>query len=192
VLPEFLGTLSQVPPVYSAVHVDGRRASEAARSGAEVTLRPRTVRIDRLDMLDYSPPEARVRVSCTKGTYIRSLARDIAARLGTCAYLSRLRRTRIGGFSVEEAHVPDDFDLARDVLSPAVFFDAVPALGKVVVRPEWSVPVSRGIRLETAHFERPPERDGTFGAFSADRSLLAIIEASGSRLRYLATFPGNV
>ena len=81
VLPEFLGTLSQVPPVYSAVHVNGRRASEAARKGDTVVLQPRTVRIDQLVVLDYRPPDAQLRVSCTKGTYIRSLARDIAERL---------------------------------------------------------------------------------------------------------------
>jgi tRNA pseudouridine55 synthase len=113
VLPEFLGTLSQVPPVYSAVHVNGRRASEAARRGETVTLTPRTVRIDRLDLTEYRPPDAHLRISCTKGTYIRSLARDIAARLGTCAHVSRLRRTRIGGFSVDDAHVPDEFVFPR-------------------------------------------------------------------------------
>jgi len=189
VLPEFLGTLSQVPPAYSAVHVNGRRASEAARSGENVTLLPRTVRIDLLEVLGYGPPDVQFRVSCTKGTYIRSLARDIAARLGTCAHVSRLRRTRIGGFSIADAHVPGDFDSARHVLPPEAFFDAVPALGKLEVRPEWSGPVSNGIRIEPRHFERPPETEGIFGAFSHSR-LLAIVEASGSGIRYLASFPG--
>jgi tRNA pseudouridine55 synthase len=189
VLPEFLGTLSQVPPVYSAVHVNGRRASEAARRGETVTLTPRTVRIDRLDLTEYRPPDAHLRISCTKGTYIRSLARDIAARLGTCAHVSRLRRTRIGGFSVDDAHVPDEFVFPRDILSPAIFFDAVPGLGRLVVRKEWSVPISRGIRLESSLFDEAPTGEGTFGAFSADGRLLAVIERTGGGMKYLATFP---
>ena len=187
-LPEFLGTLSQVPPVYSAIHVNGRRASEAARSGEAVLLQARTVRIEGLELLGYDPPEARLRVSCTKGTYIRSLARDIAARLGTCAYVSKLRRARIGGFSVDDAVSPDSFDAGRDVRPPGFFFKAVPSLGMRAVRREWEGPVSRGVRLEALQFEEEAE-EGIFGAFAHDQRLLAVIEKSRSGLKYLATFP---
>jgi tRNA pseudouridine55 synthase len=189
VLPEFRGSLTQVPPAYSAVHVNGRRASDVARSGKAVQLRPRPVRIDRLEMLEYRPPEASFRISCSKGTYIRSLARDIAARLGTFAHVSRLRRIRIGGFSVENARSPEAFDPARDVLSPAVFFSAVPELGKLAVKQQWTVPVSRGIKLESTLFENAPAGEATFGAFSPDQRLLAVIEVSRTGMRYLATFP---
>jgi tRNA pseudouridine55 synthase len=191
VLPEFTGSISQVPPDYSAVHVGGRRASEAVRSGEAVTLRARPVRIDLLEMLDYQPPAVQFRVSCTKGTYIRSLARDMAARLGTCAHVSKLRRTRIGGFSVDKAQAQSDFDASRHVLTPAAFFEAVPSLGRLIVRPEWVIPVGRGARLEPSHFERPPQSDGIAGVFSRDGNLLAVVEASGSEIRYLAAFPGN-
>ena len=98
-LGAFRGEISQVPPEYSAIHVDGKRASEAARSGQEVRLKPRRVVVQRLDLLDYHPPEASLRISCSKGTYVRSLARDLAAALGTCAHVRQLRRTRIGGFA---------------------------------------------------------------------------------------------
>lgn len=189
VLPGFRGPLSQVPPAYSAVHVNGRRASEAARSGEAVTLQPRAVRIDRLDVLEYRPPVLSLRISCSKGTYIRSLARDIAVQLGTCAHVSRLRRTRIGGFSVEDARAPEEFDAVRDVLSPAVFFRAVPALGRLVVKQQWMVPVSRGIRLDPVIFEEAPAGEGIFGVFAVDQRLLAVIEKSPAGLRYLAAFP---
>jgi len=189
ILPEFRGSLSQVPPVYSAVHVNGRRASQAARQGEAVELQPREVRIDVLELLDFRPPEASFRISCSKGTYIRSLARDIAERLGTCAHVSKLRRIRIGGFSVDDARSPDAFDPARDVHSPTAFFEAVPALGRLTVKEEWEVPVSRGIRLDPVLFQEAPAREGTFGAFSADQRLLALVENSGSGLKYLATFP---
>ena len=93
VLPEFRGAISQVPPVYSAIHVDGKRASAAARQGETVQLRPRAVTVAALEILDASPrsPDVAFRISCSKGTYVRSLARDIAARLGTVAHVSRLR-----------------------------------------------------------------------------------------------------
>jgi tRNA pseudouridine55 synthase len=189
VLPEFVGTLSQVPPAYSAVHINGRRASQVARSGETVTLLPRSVRIDRLDLIDYRSPDAHLRISCTKGTYVRSLARDLASRLGTCAYVSGLRRTRIGLFSIADAHVPDGVVFPRDVLSPAIFFDSVPGLGRLVVRKEWEIPISKGIKLEPSRFERAPMGEGTFGAFSSDSRLLAVIEATSSGMKYLAAFP---
>jgi len=189
VLPEFRGAFSQVPPAYSAVHVNGGRASEAARKGQAVQLQPRAVRIARLEMLEYRPPEVSFRIACSKGTYIRSLARDVAARLGTCAHVSKLRRIRIGGFSVDDACSPNAFDPARDVLSPAVFFRAVPALGRLAVKQEWTVPVSRGIKLDSVLFAEAPAGEGTFGAFSPDLRLLAVIEKSRSGMKYLATFP---
>ncbi len=187
-LPTFRGALSQVPPAYSAVHVDGRRASEAARRGLSLQLQPRTVTIHRLDLLDYAPPEVRVRISCSKGTYVRSLARDIAAALGTCAFVSRLRRTRIGGFSIDAACSPETFRADRDVLAPAAFFQAAPNVGKAKVREEWAGPVSRGIRLSEEFFSAPAEAPGVFGAFLGGE-LVAVIERTTGGLRYLATFP---
>jgi len=187
-LPFFLGVISQVPPAYSAIHVDGRRASEAARRGDPVQLPARNVTISRLQLLDYSPPDMTLRVSCSKGTYVRSLARDIAARLSTRAFVSRLRRTRIGAFSVEHAHAPGNFRPERDLLPPGAFFGASADLGTAVVKPQWAGPVSRGVRLDETQFEDPLPRQCFFGAFSADR-LVAVIERSGESMRYLATFP---
>jgi tRNA pseudouridine55 synthase len=189
VLPEFLGIISQVPPVYSAVHVNGRRASDAARLGETVALRPREVRIDALELVAQTFADVSFRISCSKGTYVRSLARDIAARLGTCAHVSKLRRTRIGGFIVEDAVTPDSFEASRDVLPPEIFFKAVPALGVRAVKREWELPVSRGIRLDPVLFETPAEGEGIFGAFSHDQRLLAVIERTPLGMKYLATFP---
>jgi tRNA pseudouridine55 synthase len=187
-LTAFRGAISQVPPEYSAIHVEGRRASEAARSGLKVSLKPRQVVVHRLELQDYRPPEASFRIACSKGTYVRSLARDVAAALGTCAHVRQLRRTRIGGFVVEDAHTPDAFRAEEHILPPAAFFSAVPALGRLTVREQWAGPVSRGIHLHEELFERPPA-EGIFGAFTGDDRLVAVIERSGARLRYLATFP---
>ncbi|MEL7588799.1 MAG: tRNA pseudouridine(55) synthase TruB [Prolixibacteraceae bacterium] len=103
VLPEFTGDLLQVPPVFSAVKVDGKRAYKHARKGEEVVLAPRPVQIRELELLDFSGNLATLRVTCSKGTYIRALARDLGVALNSGAYLVELRRTRIGDARVEDA-----------------------------------------------------------------------------------------
>jgi len=188
-LQQFRGTFLQRPPQYSAIHVQGRRAWEAARGGDQVDLKPRSVTVYRLELVEFAAPEATVRVSCSKGTYVRSLARDLAVAVGSRGHVRALRRTRIGGFRVEDAHRPEAFREAEHVLPPSEFFSAVPALRRVAVLPRWSEAVSRGIRLDPGLFETPPSGEGIFGAFSTDERLLAVIESQGERLRYLAAFP---
>jgi tRNA pseudouridine55 synthase len=98
-----VGEIRQRPPVYSAVKVQGRRAYVLARKGQSVELKPRTVTIHRIEILDYEYPQLTLEVDCGSGTYIRSLGRDLAASLGTAAVMSRLQRTAIGGFRIEDA-----------------------------------------------------------------------------------------
>ncbi len=100
---EFVGTVQQVPPMYSAVRVEGERLYEKARRGETVERPPRQVHIDRFELIDWSPPEVSVRIECSKGTYIRALARDLGEKLGVGAHLTVLRRTAIGAFSVENS-----------------------------------------------------------------------------------------
>lgn len=96
----FVGTIEQVPPVFSAVKVDGKRAYKFARRGEAPELKAKTIEIRELELLDCSLPDVRVRVLCGKGTYIRSLARDLGATLGVGAHLTALRRTRVGSASI--------------------------------------------------------------------------------------------
>ena len=103
VLPKFLGEIDQVPPAYSALHIDGKRASDLIREGKTVELKPRKITISSIKLLEFNDKYARIEVSCSKGTYIRSLARDIAAACGTVAHLKELRRTRVGPFKLEDA-----------------------------------------------------------------------------------------
>ena len=103
VLPEFCGTISQMPPIFSAIKIGGKKAYELARKGKIPELKPRAVSIYRLDMMSYEWPILRLLVSCSSGTYIRSLANDIGARLACGAYLSNLRRTRVGNFYLRDA-----------------------------------------------------------------------------------------
>ncbi|MBP5452185.1 MAG: tRNA pseudouridine(55) synthase TruB, partial [Treponema sp.] len=110
VLPAFKGALLQVPPVYSAIHVNGKRASNSAREGQDVRLESRQIFIYDISLLDFKAADendsssyALLEINCSKGTYIRALARDIAAKLGSCAYLCALRRTKVGPFNLEDA-----------------------------------------------------------------------------------------
>nr|WP_197974924.1 tRNA pseudouridine(55) synthase TruB [Phaeovibrio sulfidiphilus] len=104
VLPRFVGDIVQVPPAYSAVKVDGRRAYDLARADVEVSLKPRTVRVHAFELVDIpGPDEASFHVVAGKGTYVRSLARDLAAALGTCGYVSALRRLSCGPFRAADA-----------------------------------------------------------------------------------------
>jgi tRNA pseudouridine55 synthase len=102
-LQEFTGTIDQVPPAFSAAKVTGRRAYHLARRGEEVALEPRRVRVDRIDLLAYEYPRLEIQVHCGKGTYIRSLARDLGNRLGCGALVETLRRTRVGPFEAAGA-----------------------------------------------------------------------------------------
>lgn len=109
VLDAFRGQLEQTPPNYSAKQVDGKRAYNMARQGETFQLKKNQVTIHVLELLDFSPPKISLRVLCSKGTYIRSLASDIGEKLGTGAYLSALRRTKIGEYHVNDAEKISDF-----------------------------------------------------------------------------------
>ncbi|HEC01201.1 MAG TPA: tRNA pseudouridine(55) synthase TruB [Sphingomonadales bacterium] len=99
-LPDFIGRITQTPPIYSAVKIEGRRAYDLARAGEEVKIKSREVDIYRLELLSFDGEQAAFRVDCGKGTYVRSLARDLAVKLGTVGYVSALRRTRVGPFDL--------------------------------------------------------------------------------------------
>jgi tRNA pseudouridine55 synthase len=106
ILPEFEGTIEQIPPAYSAIQVQGQRLYDLARRGKPVTVPSRTVVIDKLTVLHWQPgdqPELTLAIDCGPGTYIRSIARDLGDRLGTGATLAHLTRTRSGGFDLAES-----------------------------------------------------------------------------------------
>lgn len=106
-LRQFTGTIEQVPPAFSACKVDGKRAYELARKGKEVELKPKILVIDRIELLEFSPQAIKVRVTCSKGTYIRALARDIGKALNSGAHLTALRRTRVGDFDISSCLTVD-------------------------------------------------------------------------------------
>lgn len=109
VLQQFIGEIEQVPPVFSAVKIDGQRAYALARKGEEVKMKTRLITIREIELIEFSERKIGIRVVCSKGTYIRSLARDIGEALESGAYLVGLRRTRIGEFNLEDALSVTDF-----------------------------------------------------------------------------------
>jgi tRNA pseudouridine55 synthase len=109
VLPQFQGEIDQIPPIYSAIRIAGERVYNLARSGQEVEIKARKVYIKEFSITNIKLPELQFQVSCSKGTYIRSLVRDFGQALGVGAYMSELRRTHIGQFSVEDAYTVDGF-----------------------------------------------------------------------------------
>ena len=99
----FIGTIQQVPPMYSAIQIAGQRLYDLARQGQTIALEPRTIEIDRIEVLDWQSPIVTLDVICGKGTYIRSLARDLGAALGCGAHLAGLRRTQVGPLGIDRA-----------------------------------------------------------------------------------------
>jgi tRNA pseudouridine55 synthase len=108
-LQQFVGTIEQIPPTFSAVKIDGKRAYEYAREGKDVEIKAKTLVIEEIELLDCQLPSITIRVVCSKGTYIRALARDIGVALQSGAHLTALQRTRIGDINLSQCLEYDDF-----------------------------------------------------------------------------------
>jgi tRNA pseudouridine55 synthase len=107
VLPGFVGEIEQTPPAYSALKIGGRPAYQLAREGETVELKPRRVKVYAIELLRYDWPALELRIDCGRGTYVRSIARDVGEALGTDGYLTALRRTKVGVFSADAAVTVD-------------------------------------------------------------------------------------
>jgi len=101
VVSTFIGEIEQIPPIFSAVKIDGKRAYEYARNGQEIELKPKKLVIDEIEILNFVPPTLTLRIVCSKGTYIRALARDIGFALNSGSFLTSLRRIRIGNVRID-------------------------------------------------------------------------------------------
>lgn len=147
----FVGGYDQIPPMYSALKVNGKKLYELARKGIEVERQPRRVEIPAIDIIECKLPEIRFRVSCSKGTYIRALCADIGEKLGCGAAMKSLVRTRVGVFSIEEAWKLADVEkmvvegtlLEHVTASDQVFMDCP----KVIVKPEFDKALANGNKL---------------------------------------------
>lgn len=141
----FVGRIAQTPPAHSAVHVNGRRAYRLARRGEAPALQPRPVMIHAIEIVRYDWPEAELDVRCGAGTYIRALARDLGAALGTGGYCARLRRTAVGAFLAADAVTPEALDPWRDLRDP---LEAVAHLPRFEAGPDHLERLAMGQRVE--------------------------------------------
>jgi tRNA pseudouridine55 synthase len=126
-LPAFVGRIEQVPPAFSAVHVEGRRAHELARAGRKVELTSRTVEVSRIEITRFAYPELELEIDCGSGTYVRSIGRDLGHALGCGAVMSALMRTRVGPYRVENAAGVDQ--LTRETLDKSLLDPATAVAG---------------------------------------------------------------
>ncbi|HUL60917.1 MAG TPA: tRNA pseudouridine(55) synthase TruB [Anaeromyxobacteraceae bacterium] len=190
-LPRFTGEIEQVPPMYSAVRVGGRRLHEAARAGEEVDRAARRVTVHDLELLEVAGVEgglrrARLAVRCGKGTYVRTLAADLGRALGVPAHLVELRRTRAGPFDLGRAlELREAESIASGAGGPAALArrlvppeEAMAFLPRVEVRPDEARALLQGRALS-----RPGTPDGEACAVLPGLGLVAICEASGGSVR---------
>jgi tRNA pseudouridine55 synthase len=174
-LREFVGEIEQTPPAYSAAKVTGRRAYELARRGEDVALRPRRVRIHRIDLLACAYPRLELEVECGKGTYIRSLARDLGERLSCGALIETLRRTRVGPFEADSAPGLDiDAAAARSRLLPLAA--AVAELPRVELDAAQTARLRQGQSLSLPASLRPRDQEAV-AVFDPDGHLAAVCRA---------------
>ena len=186
ILPRFTGDIEQVPPAFSALKIDGKAAYARARAGEHVELKPRRVRIFELKLASASDDETTLSATVSKGTYIRSLARDIARALNTVGHVTMLRRTRAGPFSLEQAISLDFLEeaakarrLTETVLPLTAALDDIPALP---VTPDQAQLLRHGQKL--AGF---PAKPGLQLATS-DAIPVALVEATADGLKVVRGF----
>ena len=175
-LDTFRGEIQQIPPPYSAVKIQGRKAYELARAGKPVKLDPRSVTVYELKVLDYQPPDLSIRVECSAGTYIRSLAHDLGAALSTGAHLVALRRLKAGHFGLEHAARLETLEAAmrrgewQSWLLPAS--EALPDFPIVTVEKPELEKIRNGQRIPARY-----QATGMARALGQDGELVAILES---------------
>ena len=165
----FRGEIQQAPPAYSAIHIDGQRAHELTRKGIAVEMKQRPVSIHSLELLSWTPPEAVLHVHCSSGTYIRSLARDIAHAVNSRAHLCALVRTKVGNFRLEDSVSSND----RNVTDSLLPLDAM--LFQTLALPVFSVDAQAAI----AFMHGKPLRQIVPQAFAAIQDGAETAEAAG-------------
>ncbi|MGH9024849.1 MAG: tRNA pseudouridine(55) synthase TruB [Acidimicrobiia bacterium] len=181
----FLGETDQLPPMVSAVKIGGRRLHDLARRGQDVERVPRRVRIDRLVLEEFEPgpyPVATMLVECGSGTYIRSLAADLGAALGGCAHVSKLRRLRVGSFTLAEARPLETIEAAPDaaVLPPSAAVRDLPALRVIGAEARGA---AHGVVFPARLVEGAESSDGPFAVVDGDGTLLGVYERHGAALK---------
>ncbi len=161
VIQNFIGEIEQIPPMYSAIKLSGQPLYKLARRGIEVERKPRMVTVKEIEIKEYEPPFLKLRISCSKGTYIRSLCNDIGEALGVGAYITELRRTRTGNFKIEDSalieELPDKVSALHSVDASLKHLPEIILAGSDVKRAKNGNPVSP---IPYSHFASEDGRRG--------------------------------
>ena len=172
-LAKFLGEVEQVPPIYSAIKHDGKHLYDLARQGKAVTVEARTVRFDRLEVVTWAPRLVQIDVVCSKGTYIRALARDLGATLGCGAHLAGLIRTKSGAFTLSDATTLNEIEAARDwttYLRPIDF--ALSHLPEIIVDEDAARALINGMAVEAD----APKSPAPTRAYAAPHRFIGVVK----------------
>lgn len=187
VLEQFLGPQQQIPPMYSAVKIGGKKLYELARKGQSVERKPRSIVIHELELCDFDGKTARIRVVCSKGTYIRTLCHDIGAALGTGGCLSSLRRTRAGRFAIDDCVTMEQIQQARDQNAHVAFLRPVDSLFSgcpaVYLGEKEALRCKNG--AENAVSGMP---DGTYRVYGPENEFLMLGQCQNGVLRTVKSF----
>lgn len=184
----FVGEIEQVPPMYSAIKQNGKKLYELARQGIEVERKPRKVTINSIDILEISGERVKIDVSCSKGTYIRTLCEDIGKKLGVGAYMNTLRRTRTGQFTIEESHTLSEIKELKEnggiesIIIPADrMFAEYPA---VMLNPKQVKSVTNGVAMTY----REGQEGQTYRVYDNENKFLCISRITDGRLKLIKSF----
>ena len=174
VLASMVGEIPQIPPVYSAKKIQGRRSYDLARAGRPAELAPRMVRIDRIDLVNYSWPRVELEIACGGGTYIRSIARDAGEALGCGGLVETLVRTRIGHFAIESAIDPTVLtpDSLQQYLRPSL--EAVLDFPRIVLDQSQVADVFHGRAIDVSSLPLLPEAEKEIALLDSSGRLIAV------------------
>ncbi|HTL32239.1 MAG TPA: tRNA pseudouridine(55) synthase TruB [Kofleriaceae bacterium] len=178
-----VGEQDQLPPVFSAIKQGGVRMYHRARAGEPIERTPRRVRIDRLALLDFTPPVLRVAIACSKGTYVRSIVADLGTDLGVGAHMTELRRTRSGTFTIAQAHDLDRLDNCR-----IVPLEQATRLPIVVASEDHVTKIRNGLQLPPDTLHVAPEIYEKFQLFNEAQKLVAVAHVEANKVIYDRVF----
>lgn len=182
----FIGDIEQIPPMYSAIKIGGKKLYELARKGQSVERAPRKITVSSIEIIGREGGDYLLKIACSKGTYVRTLCNDIGASLGCGACMSSLRRISAGAFSVESAHSIDEVENAAnegqlvDIMLPVdTLFSALPEL---------KVPESTANRLKTGNIIKISVADGDYRVYSDSAEFLLVGKVENGKLKTIKSF----
>lgn len=182
----FIGDIEQIPPMYSAIKIGGKKLYELARKGQSVERAPRKITVSSIEIIGREGGDYLLKITCSKGTYVRTLCNDIGASLGCGACMSSLRRISAGAFSVESAHSIDEVENAAnegqlvDIMLPVdTLFSALPEL---------KVPESTANRLKTGNIIKISAADGDYRVYSDSGEFLLVGKVENEKLKTIKSF----